>query len=149
MLKILLIWNGLFNSRLKQIVSRDENKTLNVPLGRRILLFASASLMIFASYWLGVYFWFLKYDTIYALKIHFLPLSSLCLFIIAFSIGYGPIPLLIMSELFPPEAKGAASSIISKSNAYYFWCNFHFTFDGNLCSLLSISVSPTNLIQFI
>ena len=87
---------------------------MNVPLGRRILLFASASLMIFASYWLGVYFWFLKYDINYASKIHFLPLSSLCLFIIAFSIGYGPIPLLIMSELFPPEAKGAASSIISK-----------------------------------
>ena len=44
-------------------------------------------------------------------KLGFLPLSCLCLFIAAFSLGFGPIPWLMMSELFSPEVKGVTSSI--------------------------------------
>ena len=83
-------------------------------LGRRILLIVSALVMIISLYGLGLYFYYLKHNPTLASKISFLPLFSVCLFIFAFSIGFGPIPWLMMSELFSPEAKGIASSITSK-----------------------------------
>ena len=83
-------------------------------VGRRVLLITSALFMMISLYGLGFYFWYLHYDTGFAMKISFLPLASLCTYIIAFSIGIGPVPWLIMSELYSPEAKGIASSITSK-----------------------------------
>ena len=84
-------------------------------VGRRVLLITSALFMMISLYGLGFYFWYLHYDSEFAMKISFLPLASLCTYIIAFSIGIGPVPWLIMSELYSPEAKGIASSITSKS----------------------------------
>ena len=80
-------------------------------LGRRVLLISSALMMIFSLYGLGVYFWFLNSRPAFAESLSFLPLGSLCLFIFAFSIGFGPIPWLMMSEIFAPEVKGITSSI--------------------------------------
>lgn len=39
------------------------------------------------------------------------PLISLVLFMIGFSIGYGPVPWMMMAELFPSEIKGPASGL--------------------------------------
>lgn len=43
--------------------------------------------------------------------IGWLPLTCLALFNIVFSIGYGSVPFTIISEIFPPETKGIASSM--------------------------------------
>jgi SP family facilitated glucose transporter-like MFS transporter 8 len=43
--------------------------------------------------------------------IGWLPLTSVCLFIVVFSLGYGPIPWMMVGELFAPQIKGFASSI--------------------------------------
>jgi MFS family permease len=83
-------------------------------LGRRMLLNMSALLMIIALYCIGLYFWIQKNHPELALTIYFLPLASLCLFIFAFFVGFGPIPMLMMSELFPPEVKAIDSAITSK-----------------------------------
>ena len=80
-------------------------------LGRRVLLLSSALVMIFSLYGLGLYFWMLEHNPAEAGQLGFLPLSCLCLFIAAFSLGFGPIPWLMMSELFSPEVKGVTSSI--------------------------------------
>ncbi len=40
-----------------------------------------------------------------------LPLVSLCVYIFTFSLGFGPIPWLLMSELFSPEVKERASPL--------------------------------------
>ncbi|CAG2201770.1 GLUT8 [Mytilus edulis] len=40
-----------------------------------------------------------------------LAVGSLIIYIIGFSLGWGPIPLLAMSELFPARARGAASGM--------------------------------------
>ncbi len=81
-------------------------------LGRRVLLITSALIMIISLYGLGVYFWFLdSRGDKFVQSFSFLPLASLCLFIFAFSIGFGPIPWLMMSEIFSNDAKGLASSI--------------------------------------
>ncbi len=80
----------------------------------RALLVTSALAMIVTLYGLGLYFWIQAHHPDVAKMIGFLPLSSLCLYIFAFSIGYGPIPWLIMSEIFAPEVKGFASSLTCK-----------------------------------
>jgi hypothetical protein len=60
---------------------------------------------------LGTFFYIQQSNPTLAKTIGFLPLSSLCIFIFAFSIGFGPIPWLMVGELFSPEVKEQASSI--------------------------------------
>lgn len=60
--------------------------------GRKILLLLSSTVMCLCLATLGVYFYLkevLKYDVS---NIGIIPLLSLILFIICFSLGYGPIP---------------------------------------------------------
>lgn len=45
-----------------------------------------------------------------------LPLICLALFIIVFSLGFGPIPWMMMGELFTPKSKGPASSLSAAVN---------------------------------
>ena len=97
-----------------QVVSTALAAVLIDKLGRRILLITSALIMIISLYGLGLYFWIQKNHPDLANTIGFLPLSSLCLYIFAFSIGFGPIPWLMMSEIFSPEVKGITSSISGK-----------------------------------
>lgn len=99
-----------------QVVATALAAVMIDRLGRRILLVLSALIMIISLYGLGLYFWIEAQPTRSTLanSLGFLPLSSLCLFIFAFSIGFGPIPWLMMSEIFSPEVKGITSSISGK-----------------------------------
>lgn len=91
-------------------------------LGRRILLIFSALVMSVAAFGLGTYFWILSHDPSEAHAIGFLPLSSLCVFIFAFSVGFGPIPWLMMGELFGPEVKEKASTVSACFNWSLAFC---------------------------
>merc|ERR1712218_666276 len=87
-------------------------------LGRRVLLLLSAGLMVISISLLGLYFFInenLDNKTV-AAKISWLPVTSLSVFVSVFSIGFGPIPWLMMSELFSPEVKSVASSISTTFN---------------------------------
>ena len=97
-----------------QVVATALAAVLIDRLGRRVLLISSALIMICSLYGLGLYFWMLDNRPAEADSFNFLPLACLCLFIAAFSIGFGPIPWLMMSELFSPEVKGVTSSISGK-----------------------------------
>lgn len=93
--------------------------TLTVDrLGRRILLLISEIAMAICCILLGVYFYIAKdpsnKDTVNNLS--WLPLFSLCVFIAAFALGFGPIPWMIIGELFPPGIKGIAGSISGTFN---------------------------------
>ena len=46
----------------------------------------------------------------------FLPITTTITFTAAFSIGFGPLPWVINSEIFPKEVKGLASSICAMFN---------------------------------
>jgi SP family facilitated glucose transporter-like MFS transporter 8 len=48
--------------------------------------------------------------------IGWLPLICLAVFIVMFSLGFGPLPWMMMGELFAPNVKGAASSIAVCTN---------------------------------
>ncbi|KAK9736302.1 Sugar transporter [Popillia japonica] len=88
-------------------------------LGRKILLFISHTVMGISGILLGIYFslkgkHFVDENTLKTLG--FLPILALCMFIIAFSLGSGPIPWLISSELFPAAIKAVASSAAATFN---------------------------------
>ena len=55
-------------------------------------------------------------NTELAAKLSIIPVISLSVFVSAFSIGFGPIPWLMMSELFSAEVKSVASSIVTSFN---------------------------------
>ncbi|GLH04112.1 Glucose transporter type 3 [Gryllus bimaculatus] len=94
-----------------QVVSTFISSLIVDRLGRRILLIISGLVMSICCVLLGVYFYLDDKEDFVANDISWLPLVSVCLFIVAFSLGYGPISWLLVSELFPANIKGRASSI--------------------------------------
>ncbi|XP_018327911.1 facilitated trehalose transporter Tret1-like [Agrilus planipennis] len=97
-----------------QVVATYVSTLLVDRAGRKILLIISSSVMAVCSCSLGIYF-YLKTITDVS-NLSFLPLISLTIFIIVFSIGFGPIPWMISGELFTPEFKGRACSIAAAFN---------------------------------
>ncbi|XP_047369136.1 facilitated trehalose transporter Tret1-2 homolog isoform X1 [Vespa velutina] len=78
--------------------------------GRKPLLIISGVAMTLCLGVLGYYFK-IKTDGKDVLFLGWVPLTCLSLFNVVFSIGYGSVPFAMISELFPPETKGVASSI--------------------------------------
>ena len=82
---------------------------------RRFYLKLSAIGMASCSAALGMYF-HLKTANVTFPGLGILPVGSLVLFIVAFSMGFGPVPWMIMSELFAPEIKEVASGLAIMTN---------------------------------
>ncbi|KAH8251608.1 hypothetical protein KR038_002875 [Drosophila bunnanda] len=78
--------------------------------GRKILLIFSSTVMTICLAMLGAYFNMSNSGKDVS-AIGWLPLLCVVLFIISFSVGYGPIPWLMMGELFLPDVKGIAVSL--------------------------------------
>ena len=72
-------------------------------VGRKILLLISISVMTLTLIALGVFFFIQDSDPQTAANIGWLPLTSLCIYIVAFALGFGPIPWLIVSEVLSKE----------------------------------------------
>jgi SP family facilitated glucose transporter-like MFS transporter 8 len=83
--------------------------------GRRVLLLLSASIMGLCLAILGLYFC-LKNKGDDVSGIGWLPLTCVTVFIVMFSLGFGPLPWMMMGEVFAPHVKGAASSIAVCTN---------------------------------
>lgn len=77
--------------------------------GRKVLLLQSSTIMCLCLAVLGVYFR-LKKTGHDVSNIGWIPLLCLVLFIVSFSLGYGPIPWMMMGELLAPEVKSIATS---------------------------------------
>lgn len=103
---------------LVQIIATIAAALAMDKAGRRILLNFSSFVMVISMAALGAYFYIASQANEEELvkKIGFLPVSSMSLFVFAFSVGFGPIPWLMMSELFSPEVKSIASSISTTFN---------------------------------
>ncbi|KAF4739450.1 hypothetical protein FOZ62_014461 [Perkinsus olseni] len=86
--------------------------------GRRFLLVLGAVGMCIAAILLGVFFF---EQGIVDNNIPALALFAAFLYIASFSIGVGAIPWLIMSEIFPNDVRGLASSIATAVNWFFSW----------------------------
>jgi facilitated trehalose transporter len=92
-------------------------------IGRKVLLNVSGFFMALSLGVLGTFFLMqhLEHDvTLFG----WLPLASFIVYIIAFSIGYGPIPWLMMGEIFPGKVRGHAASV---ATAFNWACSFAVT----------------------
>ncbi len=85
-------------------------------IGRRRLFLASEGLTCLCLFVLGAYFYVLDTDPAGAESIGWLPLVSLILFIAAYSLGLGPLPWLITSEIVPSKFRGPGTSIAAFFN---------------------------------
>lgn len=87
--------------------------------GRRLLLLISASVMALSSLILGIFFTLKTHNVINGHTLNdiaFLPTLSLCTFVIVFSLGFGPIPWMISSEVFIPQVKSIAGAAAGSFN---------------------------------
>lgn len=80
-------------------------------LGRKLLLVLSSMLMSLMLVALGIYFHLLESKSDAVESLSWLPLTSLCVHLIAYSIGYGPLPWLLLSEVYSKEYNAIASPI--------------------------------------
>lgn len=69
-------------------------------LGRKILLYISDVLMIITLMTLGGFFYYKNQGNDVS-EIGWLPLASFVIFVVGFSLGFGPIPWLMMGEILP------------------------------------------------
>ncbi|CAG7831041.1 unnamed protein product [Allacma fusca] len=101
-----------------QVVASIISSILMDKAGRRILLMISGVAMTISLIILGIFF-LKKSDPDLGESIGWLPLACLISFIVAFSIGFGPIAWLMQGEILPPNVKGMASALATAFN----WLN--------------------------
>lgn len=75
-----------------QVVATFVASLVIDKLGRRILLLVSDALMALCTLLLGIYFFMKQRDESSVDSMGWLPIVSMCVFIVAFSIGFGPVP---------------------------------------------------------
>ncbi|XP_058800116.1 facilitated trehalose transporter Tret1-like [Phymastichus coffea] len=86
--------------------------------GRRLLLFSSSVIVAIAMTSLGTHFYLLDlgYDSS---ALQWLPIASILLFMIGFTIGFMIVPATVFSEIFPAGIKSTASSISTFTSALF------------------------------
>ncbi|CAH0597626.1 unnamed protein product [Chrysodeixis includens] len=98
-----------------QTIATYASSVLVERAGRRILLLQSSIIMGICLVILGIYFK-LQHAQVNVAAFGWVPLVCLVLFIISFSMGFGPIPWMMMAELFPVEFRGAATGFTVVAN---------------------------------
>ncbi|CAG9759862.1 unnamed protein product [Ceutorhynchus assimilis] len=88
-------------------------------VGRKLLLFISLSAIAINAVVLAIYF-SLKTrghpDAEVLRDIGFIPVAAVCLFVLSFSLGIGPIPWMICSEILPTEIRSMVGSTAGTFN---------------------------------
>jgi MFS family permease len=99
-----------------QVITTFLATLLMDRLGRRILLLTSEIVMALMTITLGIYFFLADRDASNVESINWLPIVALSIFIVVFSLGFGPIPWLMMGELFASDIKGFAGPAATTFN---------------------------------
>ncbi|XP_067206047.1 facilitated trehalose transporter Tret1 isoform X2 [Linepithema humile] len=84
-------------------------------LGRKMLLYISGVSMAVTLFALGGFF-YVKSMGMDVTSFGWLPLVSLIVYVVGFSLGFGPIPWLMMGEILPAKIRGSAASIATGFN---------------------------------
>lgn len=90
-------------------------------IGRKILLYISSVVMTVTLVILGTFFYVRDNLNMDVSKLGWLPLTSLMIYLLGFSLAFGPIPWLMMGEILPAKVRGGAASICT---AFNWLCTF-------------------------
>lgn len=90
-------------------------------LGRKVLLYVSSVTMGISLFVLGTYFYLYRVLHMDVTSYGLVPLISFVFYVLGFSIGFGPIPWLMMGEILPARIRGPAASL---STAFNWTCTF-------------------------
>lgn len=101
---------------LAQVIFSLVAPPITDRLGRKIVLIFSHIGMTLSLFVFGIYF-LMKDDGFSVHNLSWLPLTALIFFKFAYSAGAGPIPFVIIGEIFPQRIKGPASSITSVASS--------------------------------
>lgn len=82
-----------------QVIATLVSTMIVDRVGRRILLLISDSVMALCTLALGIFFYMKDQNKDSVTSLGWLPILSLCVFIISFSLGLGPVPWLMMGTL--------------------------------------------------
>ncbi|XP_022228539.2 facilitated trehalose transporter Tret1 isoform X2 [Drosophila obscura] len=88
--------------------------------GRKILLYVSNIAMTITLFVLGGFFYCKAHGQDVS-NLGWLPLSCFVIYILGFSLGFGPIPWLMMGEILPSKIRGSAASV---ATAFNWSCTF-------------------------
>ena len=107
-----------------QVLATVVSVLLVDVFGRKILLVMSSILMALSTGAIGAYFFFTnthmcsQYKFLVCTETNFswLAVAGMAFFTIGFSIGWGPIPWLMMGELFPQKVRGILSGVATAVN---------------------------------
>ncbi|XP_077570839.1 solute carrier family 2, facilitated glucose transporter member 8 isoform X2 [Stigmatopora nigra] len=87
--------------------------------GRKVLLVISGLVMVISTAAFGLYFHLMSRSASpeeHHANMAWLALLSMVVFISGFALGWGPIPWLVMSEIFPVKVRGFASAVCVLTN---------------------------------
>jgi SP family facilitated glucose transporter-like MFS transporter 8 len=98
-----------------QVLATYSSTLLVDKAGRRVLLMFSSTAMAACLAILGLCF-YLQTHGYDVSSISWLPLASVAVFIVVFSMGFGPVPWIMLGELFPNNVKGIASAVTAAFN---------------------------------
>lgn len=122
-----------------QVIATFVASMIVDKVGRRVLLLISVSVMALCKLMLGVYFYLKSDNEESVADLGWLPVFALCLYIVVFSLGFGPIPWLMVGELFAPDIKGIAGSAAGS----FSWL-FAFAVTKSFASIqAAIGIGPT------
>lgn len=93
-------------------------------VGRKVLLYFSSVTMTVTLIVLGTFFYVREVFEMDVSSLGWLPLTSVMLYLLGFSLGFGPIPWLMMGEILPARIRGPSASICT---AFNWLCTFTVT----------------------
>lgn len=102
-------------SGIVQVLASGSTPLLASRFGKKIILQVSAVGMGISLGLLGLYFFLDNLKSEIVNSIGFLPVLSLVIFVIVYCIGFGPLPWAVLGEMFPPNIKSIASSLVAST----------------------------------
>ncbi|XP_066999970.2 facilitated trehalose transporter Tret1 isoform X2 [Anabrus simplex] len=94
-----------------QVVLSMVSSTIVDTAGRRPMLLVSGIGTVIALVVEGVFFYLKTESQVDLSHLDWLPVSAIVFYLIAYTLGLGPLPLAMLGELFPTSVKGLAASI--------------------------------------
>lgn len=101
---------------LVQVLSTLATIGIVDRFGRVFLLKISLAMIIVGLTGIGMFFHLKNTESTYFEAVSWLPLTSLCTFVIAFSVGMGPVPFVLLGEIFSSDAKRVIAPIAQTMN---------------------------------